>query len=42
MRFKCEKNYTGNLLLRPAGSPTITFIVRRKLTFTFHCDLISY
>jgi len=34
MTFKHEKNCTGNLLLCPAGSPTVTFIVRRKLTFT--------
>jgi len=30
MRFKREKNYTGNLFLRPVGSPTIALIVRRK------------
>ena len=34
MRFKHENKFTGDLLLRPAGFATVTFIVCRKLTFT--------
>jgi len=34
MKFKRDKNCTGDLLLRPAESATVTFIVHGKLTLT--------